>query len=299
MRIYHLPVLLSALLVFLLLPASPLLADFDSAVDQYRRNNYLGAMEAFLPLAQQGDARAQTILALMYRYGEGTPQDLGSAYTWYEKAAELDYAPAQYHTGVMLAEGIGVEANIEGAKKWLTRASQAGFSRADIKLEELNAPAVAGATNPLAPWSQNWDFSLPNDLRFQIGNEPGPMDGNLIPQFRVHLGTMDSKQLALSMWDILTQIEPRLFEGFSPVIQESVQANRTLYEVQTGPFETIEQAKSFCSHLAEKVISDCSPIIPALQKSSSHFQPWNPILNSDPELKVHQPYANRILKKIS
>jgi hypothetical protein len=264
MRNYH----LSALLVFLLVAVSPLLADFDSAVKEYRRNNYLGAMEAFLPLAQQGDARAQTILALMYKYGEGTPQDLGRAFLWYKRAAELDYAPAQYHTGVMLAEGMGVEVNLEGAIAWLTRASLAGYSRADDKLEELNAQAVAGATKPSEPWSQNWDFSLPNDVRFQTENESDPMDGNLIPQFRVHLGTMDSKKLALSMWEFLIQIEPRLFEGYSPVIQESVQANRTLYKVQTGPFESIEQAESFCSHLAEKVIIDCSPIIPALQKSS-------------------------------
>jgi hypothetical protein len=269
MRNYHLPVLL----VFLLIPASPSLADFDSAVEEYRRNNYLGAMEAFLPLAQQGDARAQTILALMYRYGEGTPLDLGSAFMWYKRAAELDYAPAQYHTGVMLAEGTGIEANIEGAITWLTRASQAGFSRADEKLEELNALAVAGSTIQIGPWSQNWDFSLPNDVRFQLENDLGFMDGNLIPQFRVHLGTMDSKKLALSMWDFLIQIEPRLFEGLSPVIQESEQANRTLYEVQTGPFDSIEQAKSFCSNLAVRVISDCSPILPLLQKSSSQSQP--------------------------
>lgn len=278
MRIYH----LSALLVFSLLPASPLLADFDSAVAEYRRSNYLGAIEAFLPLAQEGDARAQTILALMYRYGEGTPQDLGSAFMWYEKAAELDYAPAQYHAGVMLAEGIGVEADFEGGVTWLTRASQAGFSRADIKLEELNAPAVARATKHFEPWSQNWDFSLPNDVQFQNKNELIPADGNLVPQFSVHLGTMDSKQLALSMWEILTQLEPRLFEGFSPVIQEPVKPGRTLYEVQTGPFDSIEQAKSFCRLLVEKVVIDCSPIIPALQKPGSQVQPESPVLASDP-----------------
>jgi hypothetical protein len=216
----------------------------------------------------------------MYKYGEGTPQDLGSAFMWYKRAAELDYPPAQYHTGVMLAEGMGVEVNIEGAITWLTRASQAGFSRADDKLEELNATVVAGTTQQFEPWSQNWDFSLPNDLRFQIENESGFMGENLIPQYRVHLGTMDSKQLALSMWDFLIQIEPRLFEGFSPLIQESVQAKGTLYKVQTGPFESIEQAKSFCSHLAQRVISDCSPILPTLQKSSSQTQPWNPTLES-------------------
>jgi hypothetical protein len=125
------------------------------------------------------------------------------------------------------------------------------------------------------------------------------MEENLIPQFRVHLGTMDSKKLALSMWDFLIQIEPRLFEGLSPVIQESEQSNRTLYKVQTGPFDSIEQAKSFCSNLAERVISDCSPILPVLQKSSSQSQPWNPTLESVPGINVHQSYANRNLKKIS
>ena len=244
------------ILVFL---ASALHADFDSAANAYRTKDYLGALQEFKPLAERGDPRAQTVLALMYKYGEGTRQDLDNSFAWYRKAAELGYAPAQYHTGVMLADGVGIETDVEQAIAWLTRSAESGFSRANDKLEELHASRVI-ATAPVdeyVPWSQSWDFNLPNELRFRPDDDSTVPPVASIPNYRVQLGTMSSKLAAEQLWTLLTKNNPALFKGLSLLVKESIRPDHTLYRVQTGPFDTLGRARSFCTNLtnsSEKVI---------------------------------------------
>ena len=244
---------------FLVFLAPALHADFDSAANAYRAKDYLRALEEFKPLAEQGDPRAQTVLALMHKYGEGTRQDLDSSFAWYRKAAELGYAPAQYHTGVMLADGVGVETDIEQAIEWLTRSAESGFSRANDKLEELHASRVISTApvDEFVPWSQSWDFNLPNELRFRPDDDSTFSPVASIPNYRVQLGAMSSKLSAERLWIQLTSNNPALFEGLSLLVKESIRSDRTIYRVQTGPFDTLGQARSFCTNLtnsSEKVI---------------------------------------------
>ncbi|MGA8201693.1 MAG: hypothetical protein WB814_16620, partial [Candidatus Sulfotelmatobacter sp.] len=49
--------------------------------------------------AEQGDAEAQLKVARMYYYGKGVPQDYAEAARWCRKAADQDYAKAQYCLG--------------------------------------------------------------------------------------------------------------------------------------------------------------------------------------------------------
>lgn len=51
------------LMLVLILAPIPNHADFDEAVDAYRRNDFFSAIELLLPLAEEADARAQTVLA--------------------------------------------------------------------------------------------------------------------------------------------------------------------------------------------------------------------------------------------
>ena len=62
---------------------------------------------------------------------------------------------------------------------------------------------------------------------------------------------------AEQLWISLTSDNPALFEGLSLLVKESIRFDRTLYRVQTGPFDTLEQARSFCTNLtnsSEKAI---------------------------------------------
>jgi TPR repeat protein len=62
--------------------------DFDTGLDAYTVGDYATAYSNFLPLAEQGDAVAQSNLGNMYAYGRGVPQDNAEAVRWYRLAAD-------------------------------------------------------------------------------------------------------------------------------------------------------------------------------------------------------------------
>ncbi len=57
-------------------------ADFQLGVDAYAKGNYQTALKNFKPLAEQGDARAQFCLGVMYTNGYGVPKDYIQAHMW-------------------------------------------------------------------------------------------------------------------------------------------------------------------------------------------------------------------------
>src|ERR1017187_280746 len=102
------PLWAGALLLMLALPR-PVVADqFSDGTSAYKRQDYVTALRFWRPLAEQGDARAQNNLGLMYVYGQGVPKDDGLAVEWYWLAAEQGNAAAQNNLGVMYADGRGV-----------------------------------------------------------------------------------------------------------------------------------------------------------------------------------------------
>ncbi|MFQ2690164.1 tetratricopeptide repeat protein, partial [Aeromonas caviae] len=59
------------------------------------------AVTWFRKAAEQGDAKAQGLLGIMYVQGKGVAQDDKQAVTWFRKAAEQGDATAQYLMGVL------------------------------------------------------------------------------------------------------------------------------------------------------------------------------------------------------
>ena len=57
-------------------------ADFNDAVDAYKRGDYQTAFKEMRPLANQGDAVAQVRLGWMYAEGRGVAQDYKQAVRW-------------------------------------------------------------------------------------------------------------------------------------------------------------------------------------------------------------------------
>ena len=54
-------------------------ADFDAGVNAYQRGDYATALRIFRQLADQGNAKAQHNLGLMYSKGQGVTQDYAEA----------------------------------------------------------------------------------------------------------------------------------------------------------------------------------------------------------------------------
>ena len=63
--------------------------------------------ECELAKAEQGEAKAQHNLGVMYRIGHGVPQDYKAALKWFRLAAEQGLAKAQGNLGQMYDEGKG------------------------------------------------------------------------------------------------------------------------------------------------------------------------------------------------
>ena len=69
--------------------------------------------------AEQGYAKAQNNLGLMYAKGQGVPKDEAEAVRWCRKAAEQGNAQAQFNLGVMYGKGLGVPSDDAEAYFWL------------------------------------------------------------------------------------------------------------------------------------------------------------------------------------
>ncbi|MEL0293952.1 MAG: tetratricopeptide repeat protein, partial [Alphaproteobacteria bacterium] len=94
-----LAILILSLLTLLSAPA--LGADFDKGLTAAKRGDYATALREWMPLAEQGHARAQYNLGLMHHNGYGVEQDDAMALKWWQRAAEQGLADAQYNLGVM------------------------------------------------------------------------------------------------------------------------------------------------------------------------------------------------------
>ncbi len=76
--------LAAGLVTALLLVVSPVPAQsgFEAGANAYKRGDYKTALSLFRPLAENGEPKAQTILGLMYSYGEGVGVDFREAAIW-------------------------------------------------------------------------------------------------------------------------------------------------------------------------------------------------------------------------
>ncbi len=78
---------------------APAWAGFNEGMAAYQRGDYVTTLREWRPLAEQGNAKAQYGLALMYGKGLGVRQDYAKALQWWRKAAKQCDAGAQYNLG--------------------------------------------------------------------------------------------------------------------------------------------------------------------------------------------------------
>jgi len=126
-----------AAILFLSL-TTPARAGLEEGVAAYKRGDYATAFREFLPLAQAGDASAQSYLSSMYFYGRGVTQDYKEAVRWNRKAAEQGNAGALYNLGNMYEYGQGVSQDYKEAVRWYRKAAEKGFASAQYNLGVLN-----------------------------------------------------------------------------------------------------------------------------------------------------------------
>ena len=126
------------ILLAMFLAVSPALAtpqeDFAKGQAAYWAGNYKDAAKWVRKAAEQGMAKAQTILGRMYRDGQGVVKNDKEAVKWFHQAAAQGDADAQYRLGRMYDEGLGVIKNDKEAVKWWHLAAEQGYAPAQGSL---------------------------------------------------------------------------------------------------------------------------------------------------------------------
>jgi len=79
---------LTALLMLAAIAGSAVAGPLEDGETAYNRGDYATALRLLRPLADQGNAAAQTKLGLMYENGYGVSQNFAEAVKWYRKAAD-------------------------------------------------------------------------------------------------------------------------------------------------------------------------------------------------------------------
>lgn len=97
-------------------------ASYQDAVDSAIAGDYARAFSYWMPLAKNGDGRAQFNIALMYHGGIHVTGNEKTALFWYHKAAENGVREAQEYLAVGYREGwFGLQRNINKARYWEAR----------------------------------------------------------------------------------------------------------------------------------------------------------------------------------
>ncbi|HHF3751881.1 TPA: tetratricopeptide repeat protein, partial [Haemophilus influenzae] len=107
---------------------------FQQGLTAYEQSNYQTAFKLWLPMAEQGYAKAQFNLGVMYAKGQGVKQDDFEAVKWFRKAAEQGYAEAKFNLGHMYSKGRGVKQDDFEAVNWYRKAAEQGDADAQAIL---------------------------------------------------------------------------------------------------------------------------------------------------------------------
>ena len=68
---------------------------WEDGMAAYNRGDYTPAIRVFRVLAEQGNAKAQSVLGVMFRKGEGVPKNPVRAHMWFSFAAKRGEASAR------------------------------------------------------------------------------------------------------------------------------------------------------------------------------------------------------------
>ncbi len=157
------------LLPFLSLTAH---ADFGTALQAYDDGEYQSAYREFRALADDGDADAQSILALMYLEGQAVDADMAQAIGWYARAAEQGQIDAQYALAIISIEGAGGAArNLNTAAQWMHESARRGHMYAQFDLGNMyaNGTGVVESDADAAQWFEFAAAQGHKDAQYNLG----------------------------------------------------------------------------------------------------------------------------------
>ena len=149
------------ILLFICAAATPALAGpYEDANAAYDGGDYATAVRTYRSLAENGEARAQNNLCVMYSYGMGVSQDYEAAMLWCRKAANQGSPYSQYNLGRMYYDVAEMPKDYVQAYKWFNLAAastdktQRGVAMKyrDLVAAQMTAAQIAEAQKLAREW---------------------------------------------------------------------------------------------------------------------------------------------------
>ncbi|WP_442754092.1 tetratricopeptide repeat protein [Methylocystis sp. JAN1] len=135
--------------------ASPAIADpYEDAAAATKKGDIEAALTLLKPLAEKGEARAQSELGLIYMVGKGVPLDRKEGIKWIKLSAENGFAPAQANLGTIYLEGQFAQRDYKEAMKWSLLAADKGVAEAQANIASMyyDGAGVAQDYKEAAKW---------------------------------------------------------------------------------------------------------------------------------------------------
>ena len=142
--------------------------NFQDGLNPLNKDDYETAHQLLLQLAEQGIAKDQYNLGLMYAKGKGVVKDYSKAIKWWTLAAEQGNGKAQTNLGWVYEKGKGVPIDFEKATKWYQLASDQGIAKAQDKLNLFSKEKIDNKTQDSPKGLTDNSFYL-NAKNFQDG----------------------------------------------------------------------------------------------------------------------------------
>ncbi len=138
--------------------------DFQDGWSSYVKKDFKTAHKLWLPLAEEGNARAQFFMGYMYDLGFGVQEEDQEAVKWYRLAAEQGDSRAQFFMGFMFDFGSGVKEDDQEAVKWYRLAAKQGYAQAIKMIYSLAEKGVPRALRILKTDAENGIAGAQNQL---------------------------------------------------------------------------------------------------------------------------------------
>ena len=118
--------------------------------------DYAAAASWYRKAADQGYAKAQYNLGLVYARSQGVPEDIAAAVSWYRKAADRGDASAQSFLGLMYYNGHGGTLDYVQAHMWFNLVAAKGDAAAvknrDLIAKKMTPAQIAEAQKLAREW---------------------------------------------------------------------------------------------------------------------------------------------------
>lgn len=219
---------------------------FQEASALFQSKSWVKAREALEPLANAGDARAQSMMGDLYYYGFGVTQSHETSFYWTQKAAEQGRMNSIANLAEFYEKGIGgVEQDLPRAISLLERAAGEGSQYAKDELIRIRGelPDTEAPSGISAKGEQKLvEAKLGNGAALKslgyyhmLGNEGFPQNGELAIAYFAAAVSRGTHDAALGMGQTY-------YNGYGGISVDMLEAGKWyIYAAENGHPEGLEK----------------------------------------------------------